>query len=156
MNKNIFTWKSFIALLGKKRDDADVEKFLLTLDFSPTESSDPGSPRDPNFTNYLEFNQTGICFCFRLGRLNHIFIYMQKIESYSAFKEAIDNVNADTTLLQLEEVFGLSMRAANAYVDPQLGQMRAWQLYRVGPAFIHFEFADDGKLGLITVRSNSE
>lgn len=146
-------WAQMIQALGSGKDDSTVKDLFLALGEVPAVSETPDIYNDPQGrTLFYKFTVSGLEFGFRSGRLNHIHIFVQGHEGYSAYRADILDRGAQIWDRDaLVKHLGPPQDEAPGKLDALIGHTHGWARYEFATYDLRMEFSDDGRLWKATL-----
>lgn len=151
--KLIDYWPGFIQALGYPVTSVNVKYPFSALGESPVVSETPDFYNDPQGrTQFYKFVVSGFEFGFRAEVLNHIHVFVQGNEGYSAYKA--DMLDRSAQAWKRDEIIrhhGPAQNEAASNSDSLIGHTQAWVRYEFDKYDLRMEFSDDGHLWKATL-----
>jgi len=145
------TARKLVSILGKRITGAALRGLVAAdgLKASKEEDMKEGQPVAWNFIG----KKSGYEISAEDGRVNTVFLYVQKADGFSAFTGHLPyNVPRDSTRTEVRRQLGRPQRSGKAYKDKILGPQGAWDRFFVDSICIHFEYSDPGlQISLVTL-----
>lgn len=146
-------WPGFIQSLGHGESSPAVRNLFSALGETPVVSETPDIYNDPQGrTLFYKFIVSGLEFGFRAEMLNHIHVFVQSHEGYSAYKA--DMLNRSAQAWNRDDIvrhLGPAQDEAPSKSDALIGHTQAWVRYELDTYDLRMEFSDDGHLWKATL-----
>jgi hypothetical protein len=149
--RKMATAKKLMSLLGKASTSAALRGLIVAdkLKVSKEEDLHEGLP----VTEYFSGKKAGYEILAEGGRVNTIFLYVEKADGFAAFPGPLPyKIPVEANRTEVRRLLGKPEKSGKAFKDKILGPQHAWDRFAVDSICIHIEYSDaELKVSLITL-----
>ncbi|MET0774903.1 MAG: hypothetical protein ABWZ65_05340 [Pseudomonas mandelii] len=147
------SWPDLVAALHLGENDEVVKQVFLKIDETPKIVETPENYNDPlGKTKFYKFLKTGLEFGFRYEKLNHVHLFVQSHEAYSAYNGDIFGKKAQNwSYKAIVDQFGHPSKEGGGTIDMLIGYVQPWVSYDFDQYSFRVEFTADGGVWKVTL-----